>query len=117
VDALTLTPSAGIFSVPSAGPRPCGVVEEQVALWASATPEPVGFERAELVDEASGQRRGQRRVDPDQLSPRCSLGHDELDARGAAGGECIDLGAIRSLAGENRLGRVDRRPLKSAQVG
>jgi hypothetical protein len=114
VDALTLTPSAGIFSVPSARAGPCGVVEEQVALRASATPEPVGFERVELLDEASGQGRGQRRVGPDQLSSRHPVSHEELNARAAAGGERIDLSTIQSLAGEGRVGRVDRRPLKPA---
>jgi len=117
VDALALTPSAGILCVPSARAGPCGVVEEQVALGASATPEPVGFERVDLLDEASGQRRGQRCVGPDQLPSRSRVGHEELTARVAAGGQCIDLGTIQRLAGEDRVGRVDRRPLKPAEVG
>jgi hypothetical protein len=117
MDALTLTPSARIFGVPSACAGPCGVIEEQVALRASAAPEPVGFEPAELVDEASGQRRNQRGVGPDQLWSRHSVGHEELDARGAAGGERIDLGTIRRLARDDRVRRVDRGALKPAKVG
>jgi hypothetical protein len=114
---LTLAPSARILSVPSARAGPCGVVEQQVALGASATPQSVGFECAELVDHASGERRGQRRVGPDQLSPRYPVSHEQLNARRAAGGGGIHFSTVHSLAGENRLGRVDRRPLKSAQVG
>jgi hypothetical protein len=111
VEALSLAPAAGSFGVPSARAGPCRVVEEQVALWASAAPQPVGVERAELLDEASGQRRRQRRVGPDQPSPRRLLGHGELDARGAGGGEGVELSIIQRLAGEDRLGRVDRRPV------
>jgi hypothetical protein len=117
VDALTLAPAAGIFRVPPACAGPGGVVEEQVALRASATPQPVGVERAEFLDEAPGERRGQRRVAPDQPSPEHPLRHNELDERGAVCGKCIELSTIHSSAGEHRLGRVDRRPLESAQIG
>jgi hypothetical protein len=114
VEALTLTPSAGIFSVPSARAGPRGVIEEEVALRASATPQPVGFERVELLDEASGQCCGQRRVGPDQLLPRYPVSHEDFDARAAASGECIELSAVQSLGGEDRVGGVERRPLKPA---
>ncbi len=117
VDALTLTPSAGVFCVPSAGAGPCGVVEDQAALQASATPEPVGFKHVELLDEASGQCCGRRRVGPDQMSSRYPVSHDELDARCAAGGDCIELGAIQRLTGEDPFGRVDRRSLKPVYIG
>ena len=117
MDALALTPAAGIFSVPSACAGACGVVEEQVALRASAPPQPVGFEGVEFIDEASGPCRSRRRVDPDQLSPRYAVGHNEFDLRGAAGGERIDLSTVQSPAGENRLGGLGRRPLKSTQLG
>ena len=103
--------------MPSARAGPCGVIEQQVALRASAPPEPVGFERVELLDEASGQRCGQRRVGPDQLSSRDPVVDDELDARGAAGGECVELSTVRCLTGEDRVGRVDRRSMKPAEVG
>lgn len=117
MDVLALAPAAGIFGVPSAGAGPCGVVEEQVALRASAAPQPMGFERAQLLDETPGQRPGGRGVGPDQLAPRHPLGHDEFDARGAVGAERVDLSKVQCLAGENRLRDVDCCALKSAQVG
>jgi hypothetical protein len=117
VDALALAPAAGIFGVPSAGAGSCGVVEEKVAFGAGAAPEPVGFERVEFVDEASGQLRGECGVGPDQLSSRYPVRDEELNARRAAGGERIDLSTVESLAGEDRLGGEDGRPLKPAQVG
>ena len=92
-------PAAGIFSVPSACAGACGVVEEQVALRASAAPQPVGFEGVEFCDEASGKRRSHRRVGPDQLLPRRAIGDNELNVRGAVGGERIDDSTVQSVAG------------------
>jgi hypothetical protein len=117
VDALALAPATGIFGVPSAGAGPCGVVEEQVALRASAAPQPIGFEFVEFLDEASGEGRRQRTVGPEQLCSRHTFSHTELDTGGAFGGEGVERSAVQSLAIDDRLGRVDRRSLKSAQIG
>ena len=67
MDALTLTPSAGILRVPSARAGSGGVVEDQVALRARAAAQPAGLERVELLDEASGQRRVNVSLNPTVL--------------------------------------------------
>jgi hypothetical protein len=68
--ALTLASAAGILGVPSACTGLRGVVEKQAAFRSIATPQPVGFEHAEFLDEASGQGSSRRRVGPDELPPR-----------------------------------------------
>jgi hypothetical protein len=60
--ALTLASAAGILCVPSARAGLRGVVEQHGAFRPGATPQPVGFEHADLLDEAPGQRSGRRRV-------------------------------------------------------
>jgi hypothetical protein len=59
VDALPLAPPAGVLGVPPAGAGAGRVIEEQVARRAGAAPLAVRVECAKLLDQASGQRRGQ----------------------------------------------------------
>ena len=116
MQALTLAPTARPLSMPAPRARPRGVVEEQVTFRASAPLQPVAFEPAHFLDEASGQRRRQRCVGPNQPSARHASGHNEFDTPRAACAQRIDLGIIRRLASEHRLSRVGRRPVQSAEV-